>query len=227
MEYREPFRSHHDDARDDDDERRREFDHGAREGWRYRDEGRGYAGGRREAWHGQGERGFLDRATDEVRSWFGDMDAERRRREDIRTMYGRERDAAGEGPWHEERPDTGRVERVEAERRWTGGERAVPRGPYTGRGPRGYQRADERIREDVCERLREHGALDASDMEVSVAGGEVTLRGSVSSRWAKREAEDVADTVTGVQDVHNELRVRREGPEASPPRDGQPRGRAA
>jgi hypothetical protein len=32
----------------------------------------------------RGERGFWDRASDEVASWFGDDDAERRRRQDTR-----------------------------------------------------------------------------------------------------------------------------------------------
>ena len=42
-----------------------------------RDEGRGYAG--------REDRGFFERAGDEIASWFGDDDAERRRREDSRT----------------------------------------------------------------------------------------------------------------------------------------------
>lgn len=55
---------------------------------RWRDEGRDWRGddrfGRRE------ERGFFERAGDEISSWFGDEDAERRRREDQR-MEGRDR----------------------------------------------------------------------------------------------------------------------------------------
>ncbi|HET7343151.1 MAG TPA: BON domain-containing protein [Methylomirabilota bacterium] len=51
------------------------------------------------------------------------------------------------------------------------------RGPHTGRGPRGYQRSDERIREDVCERMCQSGDLDATDIEVRVSNGEVTLLG--------------------------------------------------
>lgn len=80
-------------------------------------------------------------------------------------------------------------------------------GPHTGHGPRGYRRSDERIKEDVCERLTRHGYLDASDIDVDVKDGEVTLRGSVSSRRAKRMAEDTAETVSGVWDVHNELHL--------------------
>jgi hypothetical protein len=81
-------------------------------------------------------------------------------------------------------------------------------GPHTGRGPQDYRRSDERIEEDVNERLTQHGQIDASDVSVSVRNGEVTLQGTVDSRQAKRMAEDVAESVSGVQDVHNHLRLR-------------------
>jgi osmotically-inducible protein OsmY len=83
-------------------------------------------------------------------------------------------------------------------------------GPETGRGPRDYRRSDERIIEDIVERLMLHGYINASDVTVSVANGEVTLSGNVRSRREKRMAEDVVDSVTGVQDVHNELKVKPE-----------------
>jgi len=51
---------------------------------RWRDE-RGFEGGR----GGDNDRGFFERAGDEIASWFGDDEAERRRREDQR-MEGRE-----------------------------------------------------------------------------------------------------------------------------------------
>lgn len=82
------------------------------------------------------------------------------------------------------------------------------RGPHTGRGPKNYQRRDERILEDVCERLTQHGQVDASDIEVRVENGEVTLSGTVDNRQAKHMAEDAADSVSGVRDVHNELRLK-------------------
>jgi osmotically-inducible protein OsmY len=81
-------------------------------------------------------------------------------------------------------------------------------GPFTGRGPRGYQRSDERIKEDINDRLTMHGRVDASEIDVQVANREVTLTGSVSNREAKRMAEDVAESVQGVSEVHNQLRVR-------------------
>jgi hypothetical protein len=81
-------------------------------------------------------------------------------------------------------------------------------GPHRGRGPAGYQRSDERIREAVCESLTEDDAIDATHIDVSVRGGEVTLTGVVEDRRAKRDAEDCAYSVAGVRDVQNLLRVR-------------------
>jgi osmotically-inducible protein OsmY len=128
----------------------------------YRDEdwrqGRGYEGRR-------GERSWWDRATDEVASWVGDEDAERRRRMDEMRSH-------------------------------------------RGRGPRGYTRSDDRIKEDVSDRLTDDPYVDASDIEVTVAGCEVTLNGTVNGRAARRRAEDIAEDVSGVRHVQNNLRVR-------------------
>jgi hypothetical protein len=81
-------------------------------------------------------------------------------------------------------------------------------GPHAGRGPRGYQRADDRIREDVCDCLTEAADVDASDIEVTVERGLVTLSGTVDNRAAKRRAEDIAETIRGVKDVENRLRLK-------------------
>jgi hyperosmotically inducible protein len=75
------------------------------------------------------------------------------------------------------------------------------------RGPTNVQRQDRRIYEDVCERLKEDDRIDASDIEVNVAGGEVTLSGKVRSRNSKRRATFVIEDVLGVKDVHNSIRV--------------------
>jgi osmotically-inducible protein OsmY len=115
-------------------------------------------------------RGFFERAGDEVRSWFGDEDADRRRDRDMR--------------------------RTEQHHR--------------GRGPKGYQRSDERIREDVNDRLTDDPHIDASDIEVAVSGREVTLTGTVNSRFEKRHAEDLAESVSGVTHVQNNLRVQQQ-----------------
>ncbi len=82
------------------------------------------------------------------------------------------------------------------------------KGVFSGHGPKNYTRSDERIREDVCEHLFDHPYIDASDIEVVVAGGEVTLSGTVDARIVKRAAEDCAEHARGVKDVHNHLRVK-------------------
>ena len=45
------------------------------------------------------------------------------------------------------------------------------RGPFAGRGPKGYHRSDERIREDVSDRLTDHPDIDATEIEVTVHEG--------------------------------------------------------
>lgn len=82
---------------------------------------------------------------------------------------------------------------------------------FFGVGPKGYSRSDERIREDVSDALTRDRAVDASEIEVDVKEGVVSLRGSVSDKWMKRRAEDCAEEITGVRDVRNELEIRREG----------------
>jgi len=81
------------------------------------------------------------------------------------------------------------------------------RGRHSGRGPKSYKRSDDRIREDVNERLTQHPEVDASEIEVEVKDGVVTLTGTVDERISKRTAEDVAESVSGVKDVHNQIRV--------------------
>ncbi|HEX9305524.1 MAG TPA: BON domain-containing protein [Thermoanaerobaculia bacterium] len=81
------------------------------------------------------------------------------------------------------------------------------RGRFTGRGPKGYVRSDERIREDVSDRLEQHGEIDATEIEIRVSNGEVTLEGVVEDRRMKRMAEDLVENCPGVKQVHNRLRV--------------------
>lgn len=90
---------------------------------------------------------------------------------------------------------------------WQGSQQQQ-RGQFAGRGPKGYHRSDDRIKEDVNEELTRNPDLDASDVEVKVENGEVTLTGTVDARQAKRLAEDLAENCPGVSEVHNQLRVR-------------------
>lgn len=82
---------------------------------------------------------------------------------------------------------------------------------HAGRGPKGYQRSDERITEEVNERLTRDPDVDATDIEVRVDNGTVTLSGTVDDRQSKRVAEDIANEVWGVTDVQNQIRVQKQG----------------
>ncbi len=84
-------------------------------------------------------------------------------------------------------------------------------GAHAGKGPKGWQRSDERMQEEINEALARDEHLDASEIEVKASGGEVTLTGTVTDRESKRMAEDVVERVFGVTDVHNQIRVSREG----------------
>ncbi len=71
------------------------------------------------------------------------------------------------------------------------------------------------VREDVSDRLMADWEVDATDIEVAVASGEVTLSGTVGDRQSKRRAENIAANVLGVKDVQNNLRVRKIDPFAT------------
>jgi osmotically-inducible protein OsmY len=79
---------------------------------------------------------------------------------------------------------------------------------HAGKGPKGWQRSDERIREEVNETLARHPEIDASEIEVRVENGEVTLTGTVDERRDKRMAEDVVERIFGVKDVENKIKVK-------------------
>jgi len=128
------------------------------------------------------DRGFFERAGDEIRSWFSDDDrGQSREHAEFRGQ------ASG-----------GQASGRQASDRHT---------PGRGRGPKDYKRSDERIKEDVCDRLTDDWMLDASHIEVDVREGEVILNGSVNNRSAKRRAEDCAEDLSGVKHVQNNLRV--------------------
>jgi len=74
-------------------------------------------------------------------------------------------------------------------------------------GPKGYTRSDERVREDISERLMQAYDIDSSEVTVQVVAAKVTLEGTVPSRYMKHAIEDIADSAPGVQDVDNRIRV--------------------
>lgn len=271
-----------------------------------------------EEWHRYGkDRGFFDRVSDEVKSWFGDSEAERRRQMDqqMRSEYGRpesagrsidneqpdwqRRDYSGSSPRGSQMEPHGRYEDSSSTRRgmgmrqqsgwggdhsgrtvyenenygskmYGGGRPGMNRsqefgarsarffddsepgmawptnrdynrsgwpanrdndssldntthersgmysspsnamsGMHRGHGPRNYQRSDERISDEIHQLLTFHNEIDATDIDVLVETGVVTLRGAVDSRGSKRLTEDLVEDVFGVKEVHNELRVNR------------------
>ena len=89
---------------------------------------------------------------------------------------------------------------------------------HRGHGPEGYARADERIHGDVCDRLTDDRHVDARGVGVKVTAGTVTLTGQVADRHMKWRAEEIAEHVSGVKEVDNQIRVRRP-PEAPPAPD--------
>lgn len=80
-------------------------------------------------------------------------------------------------------------------------------GLHLGKGPNGYRRSDERIQEEASEHLTHDSHIDASEIEVSVSEGVITLSGTVENRRMKRLAENCVETLSGVTDVKNEIRV--------------------
>lgn len=79
---------------------------------------------------------------------------------------------------------------------------------FSGKGPKGWKRNDETIREEACEALYRSYDVDASEVEVEVKDCTVTLKGIVENREMKRAAEDAVSDVTGVEDVMNKLSLR-------------------
>jgi osmotically-inducible protein OsmY len=94
-------------------------------------------------------------------------------------------------------------------------------GQHHGKGPKGYQRSDERTKELLCERLRDDPEIDPSEVTITVQGGKITLEGTVDSRQTKNAIEEIADQF-GTQDVQNNLRIQRQGQQT-----GESQGRQA
>lgn len=76
---------------------------------------------------------------------------------------------------------------------------------YGGVGPKNYKRPDERIYEEICEVLTLDPDIDATEVEVDVKDGVVTLKGFVETKTLKRYAESAIEHIYGVKDIHNEI----------------------
>lgn len=78
---------------------------------------------------------------------------------------------------------------------------------FRGYGPQGYTRSDERVIEDIHERLTDDHQVDGRHIDVRVSKGAVTLTGRVSERAMKYRAEEIAERVSGVKEVDNQIKV--------------------
>ena len=78
---------------------------------------------------------------------------------------------------------------------------------FRGRGPQGYERSDQRLTEDICERLTDDPDIDPREVRVQVNSGVVTLEGRVDDRWMKHHIEDLVDASSGVKSIENHIRV--------------------
>lgn len=76
---------------------------------------------------------------------------------------------------------------------------------YRGYAPKGYTRADERIRMDVCDRLSDDPYVDATEIVVDVHNSVVRLVGTVPTEAQRRRAERSVSEVSGVAEVRNNL----------------------
>lgn len=88
---------------------------------------------------------------------------------------------------------------------------STERTSFAGKGPAGYRRNDDRIADDLYCAFTDDAGLDASDIEIRVAHGEVTLDGTAFNRNQRHRAEDIAHMVPGVSHVQNNLRIRGDG----------------
>jgi len=71
------------------------------------------------------------------------------------------------------------------------------------------RRPDAQLAQELQEILTKDPEPASTEIEVEVEGGAVTLRGVVDSSDARLLAEELVESVTGVREVHNNLKVSR------------------
>jgi osmotically-inducible protein OsmY len=81
------------------------------------------------------------------------------------------------------------------------------KGQHSGKGPRNYQRSDERLKEIICERLTDDPRVDARELEVEVNNCNVTITGYVADKEMKRRIEDVVEGIQGISNTENRVHV--------------------
>jgi hypothetical protein len=114
----------------------------------------------------------------------------------------------------------GSLENISRKRSRAREPRSEPITDHRGRGPKGYRRSDETIKEDVSEALYRSSEVDASEIEVKVENGIVTLKGFIDDRNQKRLAEATIENLAGIEDVYNDLRIRNKGDIPKPGKNG-------
>lgn len=80
---------------------------------------------------------------------------------------------------------------------------------HIGKGPKGWKRSDDKVKEDACDALYMSSEVDATNIEVKVIDNCIYLQGTVEDRYTKRLAEQCVESVQGADDIRNELRIRR------------------
>ncbi|HEX6376216.1 MAG TPA: DUF2171 domain-containing protein [Allosphingosinicella sp.] len=152
--------------------------------WRDRGEGRWNERGHRDRERGfyrgggyeDDDRGFFDRAGDEVRSWFGDDEAQRRREMDERR-------------WERERGMTGRRDDETGGTGWMGGGWGNQRGDSWNRVPPG-EREGWFTASEGGERGRRWGAADGSrSYGARQPGGDI--HDPHYSEWRRRQIDEL------------------------------------
>jgi hypothetical protein len=86
-----------------------------------------------------------------------------------------------------------------------------------GRGPKDWKLTDERLKEKVCDVLMHSHDVDPSHFEVIVKDKVVFLKGSIESKGMKRVAEDLVESIPGVEDVFTELKIINDTPHSVDP----------
>lgn len=75
------------------------------------------------------------------------------------------------------------------------------------RGPQGYRRSDERIREVLTDLITDDRMIDSRDLSIRVADGEVMIHGYVPDRTTEQRIYRIIEAVPGVKKVRNELKL--------------------
>jgi len=155
--------------------------------------------GARGSGSGSGDRGFFERASDEVSSWFGDDEAERRREMDERSGGGRNSGERGDGGRAEYRRPYGTQQDQGSRHRDDG-----PRRPYSGRPPERNEppRRQEMDREQGGYRPmtgdygrasaeREQSSSRRMGSAAGAGGGATAAHDRHYSEWRQRQIDEI------------------------------------